>query len=308
MPCRPRPPRRSSRSVFSRLAGGGKSVSRLKMPEAGKTVEPVMPLPRLHRGRVGYRYSPTARKLHSNLAQWQPADMDLQRYRERLCPAHLDGRRILRPPNLVADGTRIAFYHARRTNLRFRWGQRPGLRQITSGDNNHFFPGWSGDGQIDLLLLQPRRHNFDFGRSLPRGHPRSDNRNGGFGSRESTDGQSLYFIRSEASDGPLWQLKLSSGEEIQVLSVRPSLQTLNPLRTTAYYFLDSTSTLKLLNTAGQVATWLHQLPTSGYVGLTFFPPTRKWMTPPAKNTSPQAANRYRGRRLPLSGAPRAEAR
>ena len=173
-------------------------------------------------------------------------------------------------PTWSPDGGQIAFYSRvqNKSQIFVIGANGTGLRQITSGDSNNFFPGWSRDGRW-IYFSSSRGGTTQLWKVLKEGGtPIQVTHNGGFASRESSDGQSVYFVKTEAPDSPLWKLSLSSGEETQVL---PSVHLYNfdPFDN-GLYFIDSTSTLKLLNTAGQV-TLLTQLSSYGYVGLSISP-------------------------------------
>ena len=86
------------------------------------------------------------------------------------------------------------------------------------------------------------------------------------------------MVKGPRPDGPLecrdglFQLDrvlpLAGGEEVQVI---PSVHLHNfDIVSDGYYFLATASTLKFLNTAGQIITVAPQLP-QGYVGLSVSP-------------------------------------
>ena len=117
------------------------------------------------------------------------------------------------------DGKEIALYSRvqDKSQIFVIGADATGLRQITSGEANHFFPMWSKDGRW------------------------------------------IYF----SSNTPL-----AGGEEVQVI---PSVHLHNfDIVSDGIYFLATASTLKFLNTAGQITTVAPQLP-QGYVGLSVSP-------------------------------------
>ncbi len=263
--------RRSSRLVFSRLSGGGNSVSLLKIPQAGKTVEPVMPLLVSTRDEFAPRYSPDGKKIafessrSGSLQIWTCSATAKDCVQLTSMAGEFSGL-----PTWSPDGSQIAFYSRvqNKSQIFVIGANGTGLRQITSGDNNHFFPGWSGDGQ--WIYFSSNRGGTTQIWKVPTqgGTPVQITHNGGFASRESTDGQSLYFTRSDASDGPLWQLKLSSGEETQLLRL-VHLYNFDPVDN-GLYFLEDGSTLKFRDGSGQITTVASHLSTS-YVGLSISP-------------------------------------
>lgn len=263
--------RRSPRLVFSRHAGGGTGIARLPIPEERKAAEPVVPFLVSIREEFAPRYSPDGKRIAfessrgGSLQIWTCSSTGEECIQLTSMNSEFTGL-----PTWSPDGGQIAFYsRAQNKSQIFVIGANgTGLSQITSGDSNNFFPGWSRDGRW-IYFSSSRSGTTQLWKVLKEGGtPIQVTHNGGFASRESSDGQSVYFVKTEAPDSPLWKLSLSSGEETQVL---PSVHLYNfdPFDN-GLYFIDSTSTLKLLNTAGQV-TLVTQLPPSGYVGLSISP-------------------------------------
>jgi len=121
---------------------------------------------------------------------------------------------------------------------------------------------------LDLFLLEYQRLDSALEDSARRGRACANHSRGGFAALESADSKWLYYTKTEATDSGLWKLPLAGGEEVQVI---PSVHLHNfDIVSDGIYFLATASTLKFLNTAGQITTVAPQLP-QGYVGLSVSP-------------------------------------
>ena len=173
-------------------------------------------------------------------------------------------------PSWSPDGKEIALYSRvqDKSQIFVIGADGTGLRQITSGEANHFFPRWSKDGR--WIYFSSNTSGSTQLWKIPRegGVPVQITRGGGFAALESADSKWLYYTKTEATDSGLWKLPLAGGEEVQVI---PSVHLHNfDIVSDGYYFLATASTLKFLNTAGQIITVAPQLP-QGYVGLSVSP-------------------------------------
>ena len=278
--------RRSPRLVFSRHAGGGTGIVRLSIPEAGKPAEPVAPFLLSTREEFAPRYSPDGTRIAfessrgGSLQIWTCGSTGEECFQLTSMNSEFTGL-----PTWSPDGGQIAFYsRVQNKSQIFVIGVNgTDLRQITSGESNNFFPGWSRDGR-SIYFSSSRSGTTQLWKVLREGGtPVQVTHNGGFGARESSDGQSLYFVKTEAPDSPLWRLSFSSGVETQILPF-VHLYNFDPLEN-GVYFIDNTSTLKLLTANGQVTAVASQLP-SGYVGLSVSPDRKSiLLTSPKPATS-----------------------
>lgn len=263
--------RRSTRLAFSRDSGGGENIWRLPIPARGQAPEPPMALISSTRSDFAPRYSPDGKRIAfesergGNLEIWTCNSAGEECMQLTSIGAEYTGL-----PTWSPDGKELALYSRPhdRSQIFAIGADGTGLRQVTSGDANHFFPGWSKDGRWIYF-------SSDSGGStqlwkIPRegGTPVQLTRGGGFASRESVDGKWLYYTKSEAADTSLWKIPLAGGEETQVI---PSvhLHSFEVVNDGVYFRADAT-TLKFLNSAGQISTVTTQLP-QGYVGLSVSP-------------------------------------
>ena len=263
--------RRSPRLAFSRESGGGEDIWRLQIPSRGKAPEPPAALISSTRSDFAPRYSPDGKRIAfesargGNLEVWTCNSAG-----EECMQLTTIGGEYTGLPTWSPDGKELALYS--RVNDRsqiFAIGaDGTGLRQVTSGDANHFFPGWSKDGR--WIYFSSNSGGSTQLWKIPRegGTPVQLTRGGGFASRESVDGKWLYYTKTEAADTSLWKVPLAGGEETQVI---PSvhLHSFDVVKDGIYFRADTT-TLKFLNNAGQISTVTSHLP-EGYVGLSVSP-------------------------------------
>ena len=174
-------------------------------------------------------------------------------------------------PSWSPDGGKLAFYSRvnGKSQIFVIGADGVGLRQLTPGDANYFFPRWSNDGE--WIYFSSNRTGMSQIWKLPSkggGQPVQVTRDGGFAALESRDGKSLYYTKIQATDSSLWKLSFDSHEEVQVL---PSIRMHNfDLVEDGIYFEDGGSELKFFATLRGTTTTLTQLP-EGYVGLTVSP-------------------------------------
>jgi len=263
--------RRSPRLAFSRQSGGGESIWHLQIPSRGKAPEPPVALISSTRSDFAPRYSPDGKRVAfesargGNLEIWTCTSAGEECMQLTSIGAEYTGL-----PAWSPDGKELALYSRVRDRSQiFAIGaDGTGLRQVTSGDANHFFPGWSRDGRWIYFSSNSGGSTQLWKIPQEGGTPVQLTRGGGFASRESVDGKWLYYTKTEAADTSLWKVPLAGGEETQVI---PSvhLHSFDVVRDGIYFRADTT-TLKFLNNAGQITTVTSHLP-EGYVGLSVSP-------------------------------------
>jgi eukaryotic-like serine/threonine-protein kinase len=263
--------RRSARLVFSRGSGGGESIWRLQIPGHGKALEPPVSVILSTRSDFAPRYSPDGKRIAfesargGNLEIWTCNSAGEECMQLTSVGAEYTGL-----PSWSPDGKEIALYSRvqDKSQIFVVGADGTDLRQVTSGDANHFFPSWSRDGR--WIYFSSNTSGSTQLWKIPRegGTQVQLTRGGGFAALESTDGKWLYYTKTEATDTSLWKLPLAGGEEVQVI---PSVHLHNfDIVSDGIYFLANASTLKFLNTAGQITTVAPQL-LQGYVGLSVSP-------------------------------------
>lgn len=142
--------RRSARLAFSRESGGGESIWRLQIPGRGKALEPPVALISSTRSDFAPRYSPDGKRIAfesgrgGNLEIWTCNSAGEECMQLTSIGAEYTGF-----PSWSPDGQEIALYSRvqDKSQIFVIGADGTGLRQITSGEANHFFPRWSKDAE-----------------------------------------------------------------------------------------------------------------------------------------------------------------
>ncbi len=191
-------------------------------------------------------------------------------------------------PTWSPDGKHLALYSRvkDRSQIFLIGADGTGLRQVTSGDFNHFFPGWSRDGHWIYFSANSAETVQVWKIPAEGGSPVQVTRQGGFASRESSDGKFLYYTKTESTDTSLWRKRLPDGEESQIVA---SVHLHNfDVAADGVYFLDSTSSLKFITTNEKILTMATGVP-QGYVGFSVAPDRRSLLFCVSKPQSSEIA-------------------
>lgn len=263
--------RRAPRLAFVRMVAGAQNIWRSELHDHSKKAGNPAPLIASTRADFAPRYSPDGKQIAfessrgGSLQIWICSNQGEDCLQVTSMNSEYTGT-----PSWSPDGSKLAFYS--RVNGKsqiFRIGSDGiGLRQLTPGDANYFFPRWSTDGK--WIYCSSTRTGTGQIWKFPSqgGEPVQVTRTGGFAALESRDGRSLYYTKMQAIDSSLWKLSFDTHEEFQVL---PSVLMHNfDVVDDGIYFEDGSSELKFFDTIHGAISSLTQLP-QGYVGLSVSP-------------------------------------
>ncbi|HVH85701.1 MAG TPA: hypothetical protein VM912_03200, partial [Terriglobales bacterium] len=263
--------RRSARLAFARDLPGALNIWRVKISDQGTLTEKPGPLIASTRADFAPQYSPDGKKIAfessrgGNLQIWTCDNQG-----ENCLQVTSQNAEYTGTPSWSPDGEQIAFYSRvnGKSQIFVIGGNGIGLRQLTPGDFNYFFPRWSRDGLWIYCASSRTGSNQIWKFPVQGGSPVQVTRNGGYRALESLNGKWLYYTKTEAGDSSLWRLSFSTNEETEVLpSIR--IHSFDAVEN-GIYFIDGASKLQFLNTRLGTTTILTQLP-SGYVGLSVSP-------------------------------------
>jgi eukaryotic-like serine/threonine-protein kinase len=263
--------RRAPRLAFLRMQAGGQNIWRSGLHDHGRTVEKPAPLIASTRADFAPQYSPDGRRIAfessrgGNLQIWTCDSQGENCLQVTSMNSEFTGT-----PSWSPDGNKLAFYSrvSDKSQIFVIGADGLGLRQLTPGDANYFFPRWSRNGEWIYCSSNRTGAAQIWKFPLRDGAPIQVTRNGGFAALESPNGKTLYYTKMQATDSSLWKLSLDTHEETQVL---PSILMHNfDVVNDGIYFEDGGSKLKFLETVHGTTTTLTQLP-EGYVGLSVSP-------------------------------------
>jgi len=266
--------RRAPRLAFVRAMSTGLNIWRAELRDHGKTPGKPTPLIASTRADFAPRYSPDGKRIafeSSRGGSLQIWVCDAQG--ENCLQVTSMNSEFTGTPSWSPDGSELAFYSrvGGKSQIFVIGADALGLRQLTPGDANYFFPRWSRDAEW-IYCSSNRTGAAQIWKFPSRGgEPIQMTRNGGFAALESRDGKSLYYTKMLATDSSLWKLSFDTHEEVQVL---PSVLMNNfDVAEDGIYFEDGGSELKFLDTVHGTTSSLTQLP-GGYVGLSVSPDRR----------------------------------